>query len=68
MLPTEKESPGLALLVDVTAAPESSTAVGSVHVTATADPSSVVWTVMSLGQLEMTGGVLSMDAMDIRQK
>ena len=62
VVPAEKESPGLAVDVDVGATPESSAAVGSVHVTATAVPPRVVWTVMSLGQPEMTGGVLSMVA------
>ena len=61
MVPTEKESPGLAEDEGVTD-PESSTAVGSVQVTATAAPFNVVWTVMSLGQLEMTGAVLSTEA------
>ena len=61
VVPTENESPGLAEEVGVTE-PESSTAVGSVHVTATAAPFNVVWTVMSLGQFEMTGAVLSTEA------
>ena len=49
------------MLVAVTE-PESSVAVGSVHVTATALPPRLVATVMSLGQLEMTGELLSMVA------
>ena len=60
VVPTEKESPGLAVDVDVGITPESSVAVGSVHVTATASPFSVVWTVMSPGQPVMTGPVSSM--------
>ena len=61
-MPGEKESPGLAVDVEVGVTPESSVADGSVHVTATAAPSSVVWTVMSPGQSAMTGAVLSMVA------
>ena len=62
VVPREKESPGLEVDDESGVTPESSVADGSVHVTATAAPSSVVWTVMSPGQSAMTGAVLSMVA------
>ena len=58
VVPTGNESPGLAEDTDVTD-PESSIAVGSVHVSATAVPPNVVWTVMSEGQSLITGAVTS---------
>ena len=67
VVPTGNESSGEDVDVNVTL-PESSVAEGSVHVTVIAAPSAVVSTLMSPGQSDMTGGVLSMTAVCNRYK
>ena len=63
VVPTPKASPGELVLATVGATPELSVAVGAVHVTATLVEPEGMATLMSDGQPEMTGAVLSTVAM-----